>query len=354
MKNLDKYLALLNEEVNGLLLTSRYSRYYGAEYDIAEGVAIVTKAGCRYFTDSRYIEPAQKNIKDFEVIMVDRANSFTKLINEAIADFDVSALGYEENYLTVAELMNYEKNLHAKLVPMNKQIYGLRAVKEEWELTLMRKAQEITDAAFADVLKVTHPGMTEKQLQAELIYCLLKNGADGLAFDPIVVSGPNTSVPHGVAGDRVIQAGDFITFDFGAEYRGYCSDMTRTVAVGFATEEMEKVYYTVLKAQETALAATKPGLKGKEIDAIARQVIADAGYGEYFGHGYGHSLGLEIHEAPNCGPASEVPMQAGNVSSAEPGIYIPDKFGVRIEDVVIFTEDGCENITHSPKNLIIV
>ena len=354
MKNLDKYLALLNEEVDGLLLTSRYSRYYGAEYDIAEGVAIVTKAGCRYFTDSRYIEPAENNIQGFEVLVVDRTNNYYKRINDAIAEFGVSKLGYEEAYLTVAELMGYEKNLYAKLVPMNDPIYALRSVKEDWELSLMRKAQEITDKSFAEVLTKIKVGMTEKELQAELIYCQLKNGADGLAFDPIVVSGPNTSVPHGVAGDRVIQPGDFITMDFGAAYKGYCSDMTRTVAVGYATEEMEKVYYTVLKAQEAALAASKPGMKGKEIDGIARNVITEAGYGEYFGHGYGHGLGLEVHEAPNCGASSEPEILPGSVCSAEPGIYIAGKFGVRIEDVVIFTENGVENITRSPKNLIIV
>ncbi len=216
MKNLEKYLTLLDGEADGLLLTSRYSRYYGAEYDIAEGVAIVTKKGCRYFTDSRYIEPAQNNIKGFEVIEVNRQNPYSKLINEAIAEFDVSVLGYEESYMTVVELQGFESKLQAKLVPMNDQIYGFRAVKEPWELELMRKAQDITDKAFSEVLTRYKSGMTEKQLQAELIYCLLKNGADGLSFDPIVVSGPNTSVPHGVAGDRVIQPGDFITMDFGA------------------------------------------------------------------------------------------------------------------------------------------
>ncbi|MBQ3529469.1 MAG: aminopeptidase P family protein [Oscillospiraceae bacterium] len=355
MKNLEKYLSLLNEEVNGLLLTSRYSRYYGAEYDIAEGVAIVSKKGCRYFTDSRYIEAAQKGIKGFEVIMVDREHPYTKLLNEAIADFGITALGYEEHYLTVEEMDTYESKLNVKgFVGMNAQISGFRAVKEEWELDHMRKAQAITDKAFAEMCTRIKPGMTEKELQAELIYCLYKNGGEGLSFDPIVVSGPNTSLPHGVATDRVIQKGDFVTMDFGVLYNGYCSDMTRTVAVGYATEEMEKVYNTVLQAQLAGLAATRAGVKGKDIDAAARKVIADAGYGEYFGHGYGHSLGLEVHEAPNPNPGNDNPMPAGAVASAEPGIYLPGKFGVRIEDVVIFTADGCENITKSPKNLIIV
>lgn len=353
MKNLDKYLSLLGNEVDALLLTSRYSRHYGAEFDIAEGVAIVTAKGCRYFTDSRYIESAQRDLKGFEVLCVDKIG-YIKLLNDAIADFGVTALGYEEYYLTVAELMNYEKNLNAKLVPFNQQINGFRGVKEEWELELMRKAQAIADKAFAEVLPRIKTGMTELELQAELIYCMYKNGAHGLSFDPIVVSGPNTSLPHGVAGERMIQTGDFVTMDFGVLYYGYCSDMTRTVAVGYATEEMKKVYDTVLQAQLAGIAATKAGVPGKDIDAAARKVIEDAGYGPYFGHGYGHSLGLEIHEGPNPNLRNLEPMPENAVASAEPGIYLPGKFGVRIEDVTIFKVDGCENITHSPKNLIII
>ena len=353
MKNIEKYLTLLNEEVDGLLLTSRYSRHYGAEFDIAEGAAIVTKAGCRYFTDSRYIESAQNDIKGFDVICVDGVG-YVKLLNDAIADFGVTTLGFEENYLNVAEFMMYEKSLNAKLVPYNKAISSFRGTKEDWELDLMRKAQNITDKAFSEVVTRIKAGMTELELQAELIYCLYKNGATGLAFDPIVVSGPNTSMPHGVAGERVIREGDFITMDFGASYMGYCSDMTRTVALGYATEEMQKVYNTVLQAQLAGLAASKAGVPGKDIDAAARKVITDAGYGEYFGHGYGHSLGLEVHEAPSPNARNPEGMPVGSVASAEPGIYLPGKFGVRIEDVCVYREDGHENITHSPKNLIIV
>lgn len=352
MKNLDKYLALLLPN-QGMLLTSRYSRHYGAEFDIAEGVAVVTKAGCRYFTDSRYIESAQNNLKGFEVLDVAGVGYFQR-INDAIADFGVDELWYEETYLTVAEFMGYEKNLNAKLVPHNAEIYGLRAVKEPWELELMYKAQEITDKAFAEVVTRIKSGMTELELQAELIYCMYKNGATGLAFDPIVVSGPNTSLPHGVAGERVIQDGDFVTMDFGASYHGYCADMTRTVAVGHATEEMKKVYNVVLEAQLKGLAVSKAGVPGKEIDGAARKVIADAGYGDCFGHGYGHSLGLEIHEAPNANARNDQPMPAGAVVSAEPGIYLPGKFGVRIEDTCLFEENGVKILTKSPKNLMIV
>ena len=354
MRNIDKYLSLLNEGVDGLLLTSPYSRYYGAEYEISEGVAVVSKKGCRYFTDSRYIESAEAGIKYFEVLPINQFTGFIKRINDAIEDFGIKTLGYEESYLTVAEFMNYEKNLNAKLVPFNKEISGFRATKEDWELQLMLKAQEITDKAFSEILTRIKPGMTELELQAELIYCLYKNGGTGLAFSPIGVAGPNPSLPHGVAGERVIQEGDFVTMDFGASYKGYCADMTRTVAVGYATEEMKKVYETVLKAQETGIAATRAGVIGRDIDAAARKVITDAGYGEYFGHGYGHSLGLEIHEAPNPNPGNAGPMPAGALCSAEPGIYLPGRFGVRIEDVTMITENGVINITKSPKNLIIV
>ena len=354
MNNLDKYLTLLDGEVDGLLLTSRFSRHYGAQFDIAEGVAIVSKAGCRYFTDSRYIESAENGIRGFEVLIMNRENNYIKRINDAISDFGITALGFEEAYMTVSEWMHYEKNLNAKLVPMCKTINSFRSVKEEWELERMRKAQQIADKAFADVLPRIKVGMTELELQAELIYCMYKNGGQGLSFDPIVVSGPNTSLPHGVAGDRVIREGDFITMDFGVIYQGYCSDMTRTVAVGYATEEMEKVYNTVLQAQLAGLAISKAGVPGKDIDGAARTLIAEAGYDGYFGHGYGHSIGMECHETPSPNPSNPNPMPLNSVASAEPGIYLPGKFGVRIEDCVIFKEDGIENLASSPKNLIIV
>ena len=355
MTNLEKYLSLLEtHEYDGLLLTSPVSRKYCAEFNIDEGVAIVTKRGCRYFTDSRYIESAQNNLKGFDVRMIEKGNGYRKQLNEAIADFGVTTLGFEDAYLTVAELREFEAELHAKLVPCQKELNAFRAVKEEYELDRMRKAQEITDKAFAEVLGRIREGMTEKELAAELIYCLYKNGADDLSFKPIVVSGPNSSMPHGVPGERRLQRGDFITMDFGVIYQDYCSDMTRTVALGYVTEEMKTVYETVLKAQLAGIAATRAGVTGQAIDGAARQVIADAGYGAYFGHGYGHCLGLEIHEAPYCNPSNDQPMPAGSVSSAEPGIYLPGKFGVRIEDCLIIKDDGVEILAHSPKELIVV
>lgn len=354
MNNLSKYLTLLEEPGLGLLLTSRYSRHYGAQCDIAEGVAIVTKAGCRYFTDSRYIEAAQKGISGFEVLEVNMHNSYTQRLLDAIRDFGIAALGYEEHSMTAGELLRYQETLGVKLIPMDGKINSFRSIKEPWELERMQKAQDITDEAFSKVLKRIHAGMTEKEVQAELIYCLYACGGEGLSFDPIVVSGPNTSLPHGVATDRVIEPGDFITMDFGVIWHGYCSDMTRTVAVGYATEEMKKVYDTVLKAQLAGIAAIRAGATGQEVDGAARKVIADAGYGEFFGHSFGHSLGLEVHENPGCSPRNPEPVAENVVTSAEPGIYLPEKFGVRIEDVLIFRENGSENLTHSPKELIII
>ena len=355
MTNLEKYLSLLDQgNYDALLLTSPISRKYCAEFNVDEGVAIVARKGCRYYTDSRYIETAEKNLKGFDVRMVAKDNGYIKQLNEAIAEFGVTTLGFEEDFLTVAEYRTYEEKLNARLVPCQKDINAFRVVKEEYELQRMREAQAITDKSFTEVCKRIKVGMTEKELCAELIYCLYKNGAEGLSFAPIVVAGPNSSMPHGVPGDRKLQKGDFITMDFGVLYKDYCSDMTRTVALGYATDEMKLVYETVLKAQLAGIAVTKAGVTGQAIDGAARKVISDAGYGDYFGHGYGHCLGLQVHEAPNCNPSNDKPMPAGCVSSAEPGIYLPGKFGVRIEDCVIIKENGVENLAHSPKELIVI
>ena len=286
--------------------------------------------------------------------MTHPGSSEIERINEVIGEHTIKKLGFEENDMTYGDYLRYNEALHAVLVPMQAKIDAFRATKEPWEIELMRKAQAITDQTFSELCKIIQAGMTEKELEAELLYRLYKHGAEGPSFDPIVVSGPNTSLPHGVPGERKLEFGDFITMDFGCIYGGYCSDMTRTVALGFVSEEMDKVYKTVLKAQLAGIAATKAGVAGRDIDGAARKVIADAGYGDYFGHGYGHSLGILIHEAPNANTRNDQPMPAGAVVSAEPGIYLPGKFGVRIEDVTVITETGCEVLTKSPKNLIIL
>ena len=353
MNNLQKMQSILTD-VDALLLTAEVSRLYAAGYNVSEGVALIGREKAFYFTDSRYMEAAETNLQGFAVRQVDREHSYTARINAALEELGAETLGVEEEDLTYGQFLRYEEKLRAELRPCQDKISAFRHVKEEWEVEKMRKAQEIADRTFAELLPVIRPGMTEKELAAELIYGLYRNGADGLSFQPIVVSGPNTSLPHGVPGDRKLQYGDFVTMDFGCKLDGYCSDMTRTVAIGFVSEEMAKVYDTVLQAQAAGIAATKEGATGKEVDAAARAVIDAAGYGAYFGHSYGHGLGLEVHEGPNCSPSNEKTLPAGAVCSAEPGIYLPGKFGVRIEDVVVIASDGCENLTESPKNLLII
>ena len=333
MKNIEKYRNLIAKgEVDALLLTSKHNRMYAAEYCVAEGVSVICKEESYYFTDFCYIEAAQKNLPGFTVVMTDADHPYTKLINDAIAAHTVKTLGFEDDSLTVEEYTLYNTKLNAVLHPYSAEINAPRQSKEPWEIEYMKKAQEITDRTFEDLLNIIRPGMTEKELCAELIYRLYKFGSEGPSFDPITISGPNTSLPHGVPSERELQYGDFVTMDFGCLYHGYCSDMTRTIALGYVSEKMDKVYHTVLEAQLAGIAATKAGVTGKAMDAAARKVIDDAGFVGCFGHSYGHSLGLLIHEAPNASMRNDKPMPAGAVVSAEPGIYIPDEFGVRIED----------------------
>ena len=215
----------------------------------------------------------------------------------------------------------------------------------------MKKAQKIADTAFTQLLSELRPGMTERQLAARLQYLAICSGAEKMSFDTIVASGPNGSMPHAVPTGRNVQEGDFITFDFGCVYEGYCSDTTRTVALGQVTEEMEQVYQVVYQAQKAGLAAARSGITGREMDAAARDVIAKAGYGDYFGHALGHSLGIEVHEDPVAAPRNEKPLPSGAVISVEPGIYLPGKFGVRIEDVVVLDDGGCRDLTELTREL---
>lgn len=354
MSNVKKLRLLLGEGLDAILLTGEANRQYATGAQIAEGICLITPQRCLYFTDSRYIESARNQLPDITVQEVSREQSYTARIQAAIDEEGIQTIGVEEEDLTHGAFTRLSEKLSASLVPCQNEVNALRKVKEPWEIDIMRRAQNIADGVFAEILSVIREGMTEKELEAELIYRLYRAGAEGLSFPPIVVSGPNTSMPHGVAGDRQIVPGDFITMDFGVKLQGYCSDMTRTVVFGYATEKMRKIYSIVLRAQREAISMTCAGRTGAEIDASARNIIADAGFGAYFGHGYGHSLGLEIHESPNCSPSNPNPIPAGAVISAEPGIYLPGEFGVRIEDVVVVAPDGCENLTHSPKDLIIL
>ena len=354
MNHLKQIAARLPEYgLDAMLLNSEPGEYYAVGFH-GEGNVVVTAQGCFYFTDSRYIEAANHLITGAEIAMTGRSRNYRAMVQEVVNRCRIRKLGFEEGYLSVADYNLWKEGLTAELVPAQKLVNSLRAAKDEGEIALMTKAQEITDRAFDEILKFIRPGMTEQEIAAKLQYDMLRFGAEKMSFDPIVVSGPNGSLPHGIPSAKQVQQGEFITMDFGCKYGGYCSDMTRTVALGEPTGEMRKVYQTVLEAQLAGIAVTKAGVPGKSIDAAARKVIEDAGYGEYFGHGYGHSLGIEIHESPNANTRDETLLPVGAVVSAEPGIYLPGKFGVRIEDVTVLTADGCMVLTKSPKELIIL
>ena len=351
MKNIEKYQKLIAKgEVDALLLTSKHNRQYAAEYCIAEGVAVICKTQSYYFTDFRYIESAQKNLPGFAVKMVDTEHPYTKLINEAISDNTVKTIGFEDDTLTVEEYTLYNTKLNAVLHPYAAEINAPRASKEPWEIEYMKKAQEITDRTFDDLLNVIHPGMTEKELCAELIYRLYKYGSEGPSFDPITVSGPNTSLPHGVPSERVLQYGDFVTMDFGCLYHGYCSDMTRTFFCKTADPKYAAIHDLVRSANEIAEGMIRPGIPLRELDIAAREHIASAGYGEYFTHRLGHFIGQTEHEKGDVSAVTELVAKPGMIFSIEPGVYLPGQFGVRVEDLVLVTEEGCEILNRVDKH----
>ena len=356
MNNIERIRRELERRgLDAVLVTDEKNQRYAAGFPFTDGAVLVARTGAWLITDSRYIEAAEAAVDGcVSVRLFDREHPLRERVREALAESGAQRLAAEDQRLSHAGFLMWEKTLGLTLLPAGDLFQTLRAVKSEEELASMTEAQRISEAALEEVLHLIRPGMTEREVAAELVYRMLRHGSEGNSFDPIVVTGSKTSLPHGVPGDKVIQTGDFVTMDFGSLKNGYCSDMTRTVAVGSATDEMKNVYDVVLRAQLAGIKAARAGVLGKEIDAAARKVIADAGFGPCFGHGFGHCLGLEIHEPPFASPKGNVPLPAGSVSSAEPGIYLPGRFGVRIEDVMILRETGAELITRAPKELIIL
>ena len=345
--------ALKGRGLDAMLVTSDPGEFYAVGFR-GEGAALITPDKTWYYTDSRYIEAARQLISGAEVILWTAGNGFREQIAALVEAHGVVKLGFEEEFMSVSSHTAWTKAVEAQFVPASELLTTLRQVKDAGELAAMREAQRVTDEALLEILNFIKPGLTESEVAARLTYIMARKGAERNSFDPIVACGANGSKPHAVPGPAVIQSGQFVTMDFGCVVHGYCSDMTRTVAVGQPTEEMELVYNTVLCAQLAGIAAAHAGVTGKEVHEAGAKVIADAGYGEYFGHGFGHSLGIEIHENPGFHLRNDKPIPAGALLSAEPGIYLPGKFGVRIEDVIMLTEGGCIDITHSPKQLIIL
>ena len=339
--------------LDAMLVTSAPGEFYAAGFH-GEGMAVVTPAQTWYYTDSRYIEAAGQLVKDAQVGMIRTGQTYRQLAQDIVSAQGIRRLGFEDNYMSVAEYSQWKEEVRAELVPASEILDLLRMVKDEEELAAMKEAQRVTDEAFSEILNDIKPGVAECEIAAKLTYLMARKGAERNSFAPIVACGANGSKPHAIPSQALIQKGQFVTMDFGCVVGGYCSDMTRTVAVGQPTDEMKFVYDTVLKAQLAGIAAAHGGVTGAEIHNIGAKIIADAGYGDYFGHGFGHSLGIEIHENPRFSPLWDKVIPAGACLSAEPGIYLPGKFGVRIEDVIMLTDDGCIDITRSPKELIIL
>ena len=356
----------INKEIlekNGLcaiLVSDPYNFRYLSGSD-AEGVLLIAKDEALLFTDSRYTIAAKAAAEPngFRVVEYTVENPLKKLLKEEISDIGLHnaatgiSLGYEDQFLTVSKYNKYREALpEAEFVPLGNALDELRMVKTSDEIALLEKAERIGDMAFETILPMIKPGVTELSLAAQIEYAMKQNGAEGLSFETIVASGPNSACPHHRPTDRPFEAGDFITMDFGCVYHGYCSDMTRTVVLGKASDEQKKVYETVLRAHKAGLEALKPGLTGKQIDAAARDIIKEAGYGEYFGHGLGHSVGLYIHEDPRLSPSEDRVIGEGYIETVEPGIYIEGFGGVRIEDMCVVTKDGCRSLAGSPKELL--
>lgn len=354
MEKIKSLQKILKNSDEAILISSPENRRYFTGFPSSDGFLIVTGDDAVLFTDSRYIEAAQKTA-------LCRASLVTKASKEIKFYFEnkgITKILTERERLTVETADFLKKAFRpCRVVPskiLEKKINELRTVKSPEEVDCIKKAQAIAEEAFSHILTFIKPGVTEKSIALELDFYMLSHGAEALSFETIAVTGKKTSMPHGVPDNTVVKQGDFVTMDFGAVYKGYHSDMTRTVAVGSVSPEQKKIYEIVLAAQKSALEILKKGVPCKTADAAARNIIKEKGYGEYFGHGTGHGVGIEIHETPNLSPASNTVLTRGNIVTVEPGIYIPDKFGVRIEDMALITDKGFENLTCAPKELIVL
>ncbi len=344
MNRIEKLTVNLNDK-EGFYISSYANIFYYSGFTSEDARLLITKNECILFTDSRYTVQASVEAKDFEIRDIKNIDK--------LKEFGIEKLGFEEDNLTVRELAKINVG-DIKVFPAGKMISKPREVKDKFEIAKISEAERLGDEAFYHILNFIKVGKTEKEIALELEFFMRKHGAEKLSFDTIVASGERSCMPHGVASDKVLAEGEFLTLDFGCVLDGYCSDMTRTVAIGNPTDEMKNVYDTVLKAQLTALEFIGVGKSCKDVDSVARKIIDDAGFGKNFGHSLGHSVGIEIHENPNLSPKSSDYLEVGNVLSVEPGIYLDGLFGVRIEDLVVISEKNTVNLTKSKKELIII
>lgn len=355
MEKINELQKFLKNSHQAILLRSAVNRRYFTGFPSSDGYLLITKKEAVFFTDSRYIEAAQKSVTSCESRLLTRVE---KEIKSYIREKRIYKIYAEASSLSVGSAQYLKKIFFPRIVKpsfkLEDKINGLRAVKTKEEIENIKTAQKIAEEAFSHILTFIKPGVTEKQIALELNYYMLSHGAEALSFETIAVTGAKTSMPHGVPDETVVKNGDFVTMDFGAVYKGYHSDMTRTVAVGNVSPEQKAVYDIVLKAQKACLDLLKKGVSCADADKASREIISAEGYGDYFGHGTGHGVGVEIHENPNLSPRSTAILETGNIVTVEPGIYLPEKFGVRIEDMAVITDEGCENLTSAPKELIIL
>ncbi|PJK17601.1 Xaa-Pro dipeptidase [Chryseomicrobium excrementi] len=344
--------ALQQADLPALLVTSAHSRRYLTGFTGTAGVAVITANEAFFITDFRYTEQANDQIEGYEII--EQKTTLIEAVAQLVEDKQLTKLGFEQDAMTYAEYDRYANALKAELVPTSGLVEKIRLIKTEDELTIIKQACKIADDAYEHILTFIKPGMTELEVSNELEFFMRKQGATSSSFDIIVASGTRSALPHGVATDKVIESGDFVTLDFGAYYNGYVSDVTRTLAVGQPSDKLKEIYQVVLDSQLLALEKIKPGMTGKEVDAISRDYIASKGYGEAFGHSLGHGIGLEVHEGPGLSSRSDVVLEPGMVITIEPGIYLPGIGGVRIEDDALVTETGVEKLTHTSKELVIL
>lgn len=337
------------------LITNESNCFYFSGFLRSEGMVLITHNTATLYVDFRYIEAAKSICKDVSVKLT---GAFLRDIAIDLKGENIKTVFIESECVTLAFKAKMEEAFDkievSSELDLDKIIGEMRAVKSESEIKLIKSAQEITDRAFSYIGAKIAVGRTEREIALDLEFYMRSEGSEGVAFDTIAVSGKNSSKPHGIPTDKKIENGDFLTLDFGAAVGGYRSDMTRTVCIGEPTDKMITVYNTVLKAQTEAIKAVKPGLACKNIDKVARDIINSAGYEGCFGHGLGHSAGIDIHENPSFNTRCNDLTKPGMVITVEPGIYLENEFGVRIEDMIIVTENGCEDITKSEKNLMIL
>jgi len=344
--------ALIDNQVDAILITNEYNRRYMTGFTGTAGVAIVSQNDAVFITDFRYTEQAAEQVKDFRIEQ-HKGTIYEEVAKQAAA-MGVKTLGFEQDAMQYGTYEVYKAAIKADFVPLSGVIEKIRLIKSQEEINIIKVACEIADNAFTHILNFIKPGITELDVSNELEFFMRKQGATSSSFDIIVASGLRSALPHGVATDKIIETGDFVTLDFGAYYNGYISDITRTVAVGQPSDQLVEIYNAVLESQLLALEKVGPGMTGAQADAVSRDYLKTKGLGEAFGHSLGHGIGLEVHEGPGLNFRSQIVLEPNMVVTIEPGAYIPGVGGVRIEDDILITETGNEILNHSDKQLIIL